>query len=191
MKRFATALVACSVAAFAGGAAAAPLSYTLDPDHTIPRFEVMHNFFSNHMGAFMKAAGKAVLDVEARTGSVDVTIQTASLLTGHAFMENFVKSKEFFDVEQFPTMSFRSTRFTYQGDKPATVEGNFTLLGVTRPVVLNVTNFHCGLHPRNKKEQCGGNLVGQIKRSDFGMKTFIPIVGDEVKLMIQVEAFKD
>ncbi len=191
MKTFATTLAAFALSAFAGSASAAPVSYTLDPDHTIPRFEVMHNFFSNHIGAFLKAAGKAVLDVEARTGSVEVTIQTASFLTGHAFMENFVKSKEFFDVEQFPTMSFRSTRFTYQGDKPATVEGNFTLLGVTKPVVLTVTNFHCGQHPRNKKEQCGGNLVGQIKRSDYGMKTFIPIVGDEVKLMIQVEGFKD
>ena len=191
MKTFTTALAAFALSAFAGSTSAAPVSYTLDPDHTIPRFEVMHNFFSNHVGAFMKAAGKAVLDVEARSGSVEVTIHTASFLTGHAFMENFVKSKEFFDVEQFPTMSFRSTRFTYQGDKPATVEGNFTLLGVTKPVVLSVTNFHCGQHPRNKKDQCGGNLVGQIKRSDYGMKTFIPVVGDEVKLMIQVEAFKD
>jgi len=71
------------------------------------------------------------------------------------------------------------------------VEGEFTMLGVTKPVIFTFTNFHCGQHPRNKKDQCGGNLTGQIKRSDFGMKAFIPAVADEVKLMIQVEAFKD
>ena len=171
--------------------AAAPVSYTLDPEHTIPRFEVMHNHFSNHIGAFMKSAGKAMLDFEAKTGNVEVTIQTASFTTNHDFMEKFTKSKEFLDVEQFPTMTYRSTRISFAGDKPSVVEGNLTLLGVTRPVTLNFTYFNCGQHPRNKKEQCGGNLVGQIKRSDFGMKAFIPVVGDEVKLLIQVESFKD
>lgn len=191
MTKFTTTLSALALCAVTGNAAAAPVSYTLDPDHTIPRFEVLHNFFSNHVGAFMKAAGRAVLDAEAKTGSVEVTIQSASFLTGHAFMEGVMKGKDFFNVEQFPTMGFKSTRMTFQGNNPAVVEGEFTLLGVTRPVTLNVTNFNCGPHPRTKKEQCGGNLVGQIKRSDFGMKAFIPAVADDVKLLIQVEAFKD
>ncbi len=171
--------------------AAAPVAYTLDPDHTIPRFEIMHNHFSLHIGAFMKSAGKAVLDMDAKTGSVEVTIESASFLTGHAFMEGVMKGKDFFNVEQFPTMKFRSTRIGYQGDRPAVVEGEFTLLGVTRSITLNFSNFACGQHPRTKKDQCGGNLTGQIKRSDFGMKAFIPAVADDVKLMIQVEAFKD
>ena len=171
--------------------AAAPVTYSLDPDHTIPRFEIMHNHFSLHIGAFMKAAGKAVLDMDAKTGSVQVTIESASFLSGHAFMESVMKGKDFFNVEQFPTMSFKSTRVAYQGDKPAVVQGEFTLLGITRPLTLNFTNFTCGQHPRTKKDQCGGNLTGQIRRSDFGMKAFIPAVADDVKLMIQVEAFKD
>lgn len=191
MKHLAAAAAFALTSTFAATTVAAPVSYTLDPDHTIPRFEVMHNFFSNHMGAFMKSAGKAVLDAEAKSGSVEVTVQTASFLSGHAFMEGVMKGKDFFNVEQFPTMTFKSTRIGYQGDKPAMVEGEFTMLGVTRPVTFTFTNFHCGQHPRNKKDQCGGNLVGQIKRSDFGMKAFIPAVADEVKLLIQVEAFKD
>jgi polyisoprenoid-binding protein YceI len=191
MKHLAEATVLALTSTFAATTMAAPVSYTLDPDHTIPRFEVMHNHFSNHIGAFMKSAGKAMLDVEAKTGSVEVTIQTASFTTNHDFMEKFTKSKEFLDVEQFPTMTFKSTRMTFSGDKPASVEGNLTLLGVTKPVTLTFTNFNCGQHPRNKKEQCGGNLLGQIKRSDYGMKAFIPVVGDEVKLLIQVESFKD
>lgn len=173
------------------GIQAAPVSYTLDPDHTLPRLEVNHNGFSNYIAVFTKSAGKAVLDNAAKSGSVEVTIQTSSFLTGHAFMENFMKGKEFFNVEQFPTMVYKSTRINFQSDAPAVVEGDLTILGVTKPVTLTFTNFACGQHPRSKKDQCGGNLTGQIKRSDFGMKAFLPVIGDEVKLLIQVEAFKD
>ena len=184
-------LAAAVLCAFALSAAAAPASYTLDPDHTVPRFEILHNGFSNHIGLFNKAAGKAVLDTDAKTGSVEVTVQTASFLSGHALMEKVVKEKDFFDVERFPTMTFRSTGMRFQGDQPAAVDGELTILGVTKPVTLTFTRFACGQHPRTKKDQCGGNLVGQIKRSDFGMKAFLPAVGDDVKLLIQVEAFKD
>jgi len=184
-------LAAAALSAFALGAAAAPVSYTLDPDHTVPRFEILHNGFSNHIGMFIKTAGKAVLDTDARTGSVEVTVQTASFLSGHAFMESVVKSKEFFDVEQFPAMTYRSTRMRFEGNQPAVVDGELTILGVTRPVTLTFTRFACGQHPRKKTDQCGGNLVGQIKRSDFGMKAYLPVIGDDVKLLIQVEAFKD
>jgi polyisoprenoid-binding protein YceI len=122
---------------------------------------------------------------------VEVSIQTASFLTGHTFMESVMKGKDFFNAEQFPTMVYKSTRFIYQGEAPSVVEGELTLLGITKPVTLTFTNFACGQHPRSKKDQCGGNLTGQLKRSDFGMKAYLPVVGDEVKLLIQVEAFKD
>ncbi len=185
------AALATLAASLATAAQAAPVSYTLDPDHTLPRLEINHNGFSNYIATFTKSAGKAMLDNAARSGSVEVTIQTASFLTGHAFMEGFVKGKEFFNVEQFPTMVYKSTRFIYQGDAPSVVEGELTLLGVTKPVTLTFTNFACGQHPRSKKDQCGGNLTGQLKRSDFGMKAFLPVIGDDVKLLIQVEAYKD
>ena len=192
MIRTAFAAVLATVLAIAAAAAQAqPVSYTLDPDHLIPRFEIGHNGFSTHVGAFMKSAGKATLDFYAKTGSVEVTTQTASFLSGHAFMESVIKSKDFFDVEKFPTMGFKSTAIRFVGDKPATVDGDLTILGVTRPVTLRFTRFDCGQHPRSKKDQCGGNLSGAINRSDFGMKAFIPAVTDEVRLMIQVEGFKD
>jgi polyisoprenoid-binding protein YceI len=189
--RFATAPAIAAIALLSGAAHAAPVGYTLDPDHTIPRFEVMHNSFSMHTGAFMKAAGKAVLDSEAKTGSVEVTIQSSSFATGHAFMEGVMKGKDFFNVEQFPVMTFKSTRMIFGGDNPLAVEGEFTLLGTTKTITLTFTNFNCGQHPRTKKDQCGGNLAGAIKRSDYGMKAFLPAIGDDVRLNIQVEAFKD
>lgn len=191
MKKSYHMLCAALAAAIAATADAAPVSYTLDPDHTVPRFEILHNGFSNHIGAFMKSAGKATLDSTAGTGSVEVTIETASFLSGHAFMEKVVKGPDFFDSERFPTMTFRSSRIRFDGGKPSVVEGDLTILGVTRPIALTFTNFACGQHPRTKKDQCGGNLIGAIRRSDFGMKAFIPAIADDVKLLIQVEAFKD
>jgi polyisoprenoid-binding protein YceI len=191
MKKSYHMLCAALAAAIAATADAAPVSYTLDPDHTVPRFEILHNGFSNHIGAFMKSAGKATLDSTAGTGSVEVTIETASFLSGHAFMEKAVKGPDFFDSERFPTMTFRSSRIRFDGGKPSVVEGDLTILGVTRPIALTFTNFACGQHPRTKKDQCGGNLIGAIRRSDFGMKAFIPAIADDVKLLIQVEAFKD
>ncbi|HTO48300.1 MAG TPA: YceI family protein [Burkholderiales bacterium] len=191
MKRTYRMIGAALAAGVAAAAAAAPVSYTLDPDHTIPRFEILHNGFSNHIGAFIKSSGKSTLDFAAGTGSVEVTIETASFLSGHAFMEKVVKGPEFFDSERFPTMTFRSSRIRFDGGKPSVVEGDLTILGVTRPVTLTFTNFACGQHPRTKKDQCGGNLIGAIKRSDFGMKAYIPAIADDVKLLIQVEAFKD
>jgi polyisoprenoid-binding protein YceI len=191
MKKSYHMLGAALAAAVAAIADAAPVSYTLDPDHTVPRFEILHNGFSNHIGAFMKSAGKATLDSTAGTGSVEVTIETASFLSGHAFMEKAVKGPDFFDSERFPTMTFRSSRIRFDGGKPSVVEGDLTILGVTRPIALTFTNFACGQHPRTKKDQCGGNLIGAIRRSDFGMKAFIPAIADDVKLLIQVEAFKD
>jgi polyisoprenoid-binding protein YceI len=88
-------------------------------------------------------------------------------------------------------MTFKSTKVNFRGDVPATVEGNLTLLGVTKPVTLNIDAFKCGQHPMNKKDACGFDASAQIKRSDFGMKYGIPNIGDEVKLTIDVEAHKE
>jgi polyisoprenoid-binding protein YceI len=176
--------------AAAGLAQAAPANYEIENAHTFPKFEVSHNGFSNHTGIFTKTSGKMVLDLEAKTGTLDITVDTAAISTGIAPMEKYLQSKEFFNVEQYPTMSYRGSRFRFEGDKLVAVEGELTLLGVTRPLTLTVTNFVCGQHPRTKKEECGANAVGQLKRSDYGMKAFIPLIGDDIKLMIQSEAYK-
>jgi polyisoprenoid-binding protein YceI len=88
-------------------------------------------------------------------------------------------------------MTFKSKQVSFSGDKPASVNGEFTMLGVTRPVTLTITAFHCAPNPFAKKEACGADAVATIKRSEFGMKTLLPGLGDEVKLLINVEAFKD
>jgi polyisoprenoid-binding protein YceI len=188
LKHTPAALAIC--AAFALPAAAAD-SYTIDPGHTYPSFEVNHLGFSTMRGTFDATSGTVTLDPAAGTGSIEITIDTASIDTGHAKRDEHLKTDEFFNVAQFPSMTFKSNKLKFNGDKLAGADGELTLLGVTRPVSLAVTSFHCGPHPMNKKQVCGANASATIKRSEFGMKTYVPAVGDEVKISIEVEAFRN
>lgn len=166
-------------------------SYSVDARHTFPSFEVNHLGFSTQRGRFNKTSGKIVLDRQAKTGSVDIVIDAASVDTGLDKLEEHLRGEEFFNVEKFPTLSFKSRAVKFSGDKPSAVEGDLTLLGVTKPVTLTINAFNCGVHPINKKDVCGADAVAVIKRSEFGMTKYVPGVSDEVKLFIQVEAFKD
>jgi polyisoprenoid-binding protein YceI len=176
-------------------AAAAPAlaaeSYSVDARHTFPGFEVNHLGFSTQRGRFNKTSGKIILDRQAKSGSVDIVIDAASVDTGLDKLEEHLRGEEFFNVEKFPTLSFKSKSVKFSGDKPSAVEGDFTMLGVTKPVTLTISAFNCGVHPINKKEVCGADAVAVIRRSEFGMTKYVPGVSDEVKLVIQVEAFKD
>lgn len=171
--------------------AAAADSYTIDPSHTFPRFEINHFGFSTHHGQFNKTAGKIMLDRAAKTGSIEITVQTATIGTGDPRLETELRGEKFFDVEKHPTMVFKSKSVKFNGEVPASAEGELTLLGVTRPLTLAISRVVCAQHPYNKKEDCGAEVTGTLKRSDYGMKAFLPIVGDEVTLRIQVEAWKD
>ena len=180
------------------GAAAAPESYNLDPTHTIPNFSIEHLGMSTVWGHFERSSGKVVIDRAAKTGSIDVKIPTASISTGDAKRADGTRSRDehlrttdFFNVAEFPDMEFKSTKMNFVGDKIKSVDGTLTLLGVTKPVTLTAATFNCGTNPMIKKDMCGADLVGSIKRSDFGMKYGIPAVGDDVKLFIAVEAYKE
>lgn len=196
MSRRAAALL---ILALPLAAAAAPETYTLDPYHTYPNFAVDHLGFSTIYGRFDKSSGKFTLDKAARTGSLELVVETASINAAdnekgnrQRSRDDHLRSPDFFNVSEYPRMSFKSTGVKFNGDNPATVEGNLTLLGVTRPVVLQLDRWKCGPHPFNKKEMCGGNASGTLKRSDFGMKFGLPLaVSDEVRLMIGFEAFRD
>lgn len=173
------------------GVHAAPETYTVEPNHTIPRFAINHLGFSTHMAQFSKTSGKITLDQAAKSGALDITIQTASFTGANEAFEKHVKGPDFFNAEKFPTMTYKSSKFNFTGDALTSVEGEFTMLGVSKALTLTVTGFRCGNHPFNKKPMCGADASGKIKRSEFGMKTFLPAVGDDVTLMIQVEALKD
>lgn len=178
-----------------GVALAAPVyaadSYTVDPRHTWPQYEIMHLGFSTQRGRFNETTGKILLDRAARTGSVEITINTASIDTGLAKWDEHMRSEDFFNTAKYPAMTFKADSIRFNGAEPASIPGQLTLLGVTQPVTLEVTHFGCGPHPINKKEVCGADAHTTIKRSAFGMTKYLPGIGDDVKLVINIEAFKD
>ncbi|MEO6422599.1 MAG: YceI family protein [Candidatus Nitrotoga sp.] len=172
-------------------AAHAADSYSIDPQHTFAHFSVSHLGFSTMHGRFDKNSGKMTLNRAAKSGSVDFTIEAASITTGFVKRDDHLRSPDFFSVVEFPNLTYKSSAIKFKGDTPISVEGNLTILGVTKPVTLTILSFKCGNHPMNKKELCGADASAQIKRSDFGMKFGLTNVGDDIKLVIEVEAYKD
>jgi polyisoprenoid-binding protein YceI len=179
-------------------AAASPETYTLDPSHTIPNFSIGHLGMSTVHGHFERASGKVVLDRAAKTGTIEVKIPTVTVSTGDSkrtdgsrSRDEHLRTTDFFNVAEFPDMVFKSTKVNFSGDKIQSVDGTLTLLGVSKPVTLNASSFNCGTNPMSKKDMCGGDLVGSIKRTDFGMKFAVPAISDEVKLVIAVEGYKE
>lgn len=175
----------------AGATSAFAQTYTIDPSHTYPSFEADHMGISVWRGKFDKSSGTVTLDRAAKTGSLDIAIDASSIDFGHAKMNEHAKSKEMFNVEKFPTATYKSKSFKFDGDKPVAVEGELTLLGVTKPVTLTLNKFKCIQHPMLKREVCGADASAEFNRGDFGLNYalnygFSPIV----KLAIQVEAVK-
>ncbi len=188
MKQLAIVL---AFASFAGSAYAAPETFNIDPTHTAPRFEYSHFGFSTQVHRFDKTSGKIVIDREAKTGSVDVTIDAKSVNTGYPLFNEHIQGEDFFFTEKYPTITFKSTKVKFKGDKPVAVEGDLTIKGVTKPVTLTVTSFHAMPHPMLKKDAIGANAVTRIERSKFGMGKYAPHVSDDVTLSINVEAVKE
>ena len=184
-------VLVAALGAFSAAAFAAPETFNVEPTHTYPRFEYSHFGYSNQQQRFDKTSGKIVIDRAAKTGSVDVSIDTTSVNTGYALFNQHIQAEDYFDTAKYPAISFKSTRVRFDGDKPVAVEGNLTIKGVTRPVTLTVTSFHSMPHPMLKKDAIGANATTKVKRSEFNMGKNVPYVSDEVSLTIAVEAIKE
>lgn len=177
-------------AAAAAPALAAPETYVVDGNHTFPRFSYNHLGYSIQMSRFDKATGTVTLDKAAKTAAVDIVIDTKSVNTGSATFNEHIQGEDFLDTAKHPTATFKSTKVNFDGDKPASIEGNLTLKGVTKPVTLTVTNFKAAPHPMLKKDAIGANATTKVKRTDFNMGKNAPYVGDEVTIDIAIEAVK-
>ena len=169
---------------------AASGSYTLDPAHTYLHFSVSHLGFSTLYGRFDKTSGKFSLDLKAKIAAAEVKIDATSISTGMQKRDEHLLSPDFFNAVEYPVITFKSTTVKFNGEVPASIKGDLTLLGVTRPVSLNVTAFKCGVNPINQKKLCGLDATGKIKRSDFGMKYALPNIGDDIKLIISAEGYQ-
>lgn len=184
------ALLITALLAAAGAAQAQSATYTIEPTHTQVFFEAKHFGTSTNRGRWDKKEGTIILDKTAKTGKVDVTLDMASISTGIGPFDGHLKSKDFFAVEQFPTARFVGDKLSFNGDKVASVSGELTLRGKTNPVTLTATNFNCYDNPMLKREVCGGDFEATIQRSQWGMSYGLPGIPDSVRLLIQVEAFK-
>ena len=186
-------LAAAAVALAAASAVAAQETYVIDPVHSMPMFEVSHmGGMATIRGMFTKATGKVVLDRAAKKGAIDVTIDVGSIDTNEARRDNALKGGDFFNVAAYPTMTFKAADLQFDGDTLVGAKGELTILGIAKPVALKVVHLKCGPNPFNKREMCGAEVTATILRSEWGMKTGIPLVAsDEVRIVFPVEAYRE
>ncbi|MDD9899735.1 MAG: YceI family protein [Alphaproteobacteria bacterium] len=186
------ALATVAILSFASTQAQAAVEeYDFDKKHTQVFFKVSHLGFSISHGRFNEVDGGFSFDLDhPEKSSVNVTIKTDSLDMGQDGWDEHLKGEDFFKVEAFPEMTFKSTAVEVTGEKTAKVTGDLTLLGVTKPVTLDVTYNKAGIHPFGGKYVAGFSATGMLKRSDFGMTYGLPNIGDDVHMMIEVEGFR-
>ncbi len=187
LKQLGLALLAATLAS---GAFAAD-TYKIETNHTYPSFEADHfGGLSTWRGKFNKSDGTIVLDRAAKTGTVDITIDATTIDFGHDKMNEHAKGADMFDVAKFPTATYKG-KVVFKGDVPASVNGELTLHGVTKPVTLAINKFKCIQHPMLKREVCGADASATFNRADFGVDYGVKMgFNPEVKLAIQVEAVK-
>lgn len=169
----------------------APEYYTIDRNHTFPHFAIDHMGFSTLYGRFDQTTGKLMIDRENNNGFIDVKIAAVSITTGHNKRDDHLRSPDFLNVMEYPDIHYESTNITFIGNDKAKVDGNLTILGVTKPVSLDVHRIRCGKNPMNKAQTCGFEATANIKRSSFGNTYAFPNVGDNMKLWFEVEAIRD
>ena len=153
--------------AFSAPALATPKSYVVDPTHSF---------------------GTIVYDAAAKTGAVNVEIDTTSVDTGSDALDEHLRGADFFDSSKHPKATYKSTRIVFKGDTPVAVEGNLTIKGTTKPVTMTIDSFSAKEHPMKRKDALGAKAHMKIKRSDFGLSKFVPAVSDDVLITIRVEA---
>ena len=169
-------------------ALAQPLDFTLDPDHSFVQFEVLHFGTSTSRGRFGPLSGQATLDRRAGTGEVSLRIATAGVSTGLPVFDARLRQADLLASDAHPEAFFVSRNFRFEGQRLVEVRGEFTLRGQSRPLALRALAFSCRLQPEARREVCGGDFEATFKRSDYGATFGLPLVGNDVRLLIQVEA---
>ncbi|MCI4568306.1 YceI family protein [Lysobacter sp. CFH 32150] len=184
-KRF---ILAAAIAAATFSVAAKSVPYRIDPNHTQVEFSWNHFGFSHITGRFDKVEGTFLFDpADPTQSSVEVTIPISSIDTGVDDLDEHLRSADFFDEEKFPTATFKSTKVERVDEDQLKVNGDLTIHGVTKPVVLDVTINRVGDHPIAKRAAAGFDAKLTIKRSDFGVAKFVPNVSDEIAIEITTE----
>lgn len=180
-------LLAATVTA-CGAANAATQTYVIDSERTIPWFEYRYFGYPDQRSRFDKTSGSITIDREAKKGSIKIRIDSGSINTGSSFLDRLIQSEELFNTARYPDILFTSDDLRFEGEKLIAINGNLTIKNITRPVVLKVTAFYCTSYAPTEKNTCGAVAVTTLKRSDFDVGKYAPVVSDEVNLNIVVEA---
>ena len=180
-------IATASFLAFASSAGAT--EYKIDPDHTFPSFVADHMGLDHWRGKFNATSGTITLDQRKGEGTVELTIDPASIDYGLDKLNDWAKGPELLDVAQYPKATYKGTLTGFRDGAPSRVEGELTLHGVTRPVALDISMFKCIPHPMLKRELCGAEAKGTIQRDQFGLDAGKDYgIKMDVALEIQVEA---
>ena len=160
-------------------------TYAIDPQHTQVLFSVSHMGFTTYYGRFSDASGTLDLSTETPdASSLEVKVPTGTVSTTSDKLNEELKGDQWFDAQKYPEITFKSVKVTRTGPDTAQVTGNLTMHGVTKPVTLAVRFVGAGTNPLDKKYTVGFRATGTIRRSDFGVKTYVPLIGDEVELTL-------
>lgn len=183
-------VLACLLCACAPATWAAE-HFVLDPEHTFPSFEIRHQGVSLLRGKFNRSQGRVVLDPNGPGSLIDVSVDAGSGDTGHDGLNQKLLGGNFFNTARFPDIRFVATDVVFQNGKPVAANGTLTLLGVSQPLTLEIRDYACTRQFPTLRPMCGADVHASLKRSDFGMVYGIPLIGDEVKLAIEVEGFRE
>ena len=191
MRKSLFSLIAVAAAATLTAGAAQAANYAIDPTHTFVTFEIGHFGTTTNRARFDKKQGSVEFDRAAKTGKVEISIDTASVNSGTPAFDKHLQSADLFDAAKYPTIKFVSDKFVFNGDKVSEVAGQLTLLGKTAPVTLKATQFNCYDSPMLKREVCGGDFETTIDRTQWGLNYGVEWgFPKNVRLVVQVEAVK-
>ena len=180
-------LISCGLA----GSAQATEVYTADSEHTFVSFSYKHLSYSVQTSRFDKVTGTITLNNENNGGAIDITIDTKSISTGSDAFNKRIQEGDFFATEQFPVATFKSDSVIFQGDGISEIEGELTIKGITKPILIEVSGFSCSRNFLTLKHTCGANAIAKLSRSDFSMGKYAPFVGDNITINIVIEASRE
>jgi polyisoprenoid-binding protein YceI len=176
-------LAAAIAAGSAPYAQAAPRTYAIEPAHTVVSFEVRNFGIAKRRGLFPGVSGRVLLDAQAGNGSINIVVNTRSVETSDPATRTFLRGKSFLDVEQFSEIVYKAGRVIFEQDKPVRIEGELTLLGVTRSVSLSISGYTCE-GDSSGADRCVLDAATTFRRSEFGMNHYLALVSDDVRLAI-------
>ncbi|MBR7777498.1 YceI family protein [Undibacterium rugosum] len=169
--------------------------YRVDSEHTYSSFEYLHWGLSRQSGRFDKNSGNIQIDVSqdgsTKSGSIDLSIDATSVNTGSDLFDKTLRSASFFDVVSFPVIRFQSDKLLFDGEQLRQVEGQLSIKGITRPVTLQISHFHCHFMLLYLKQACGANGEATVKRSDYDLGRYVPFVSDDITLRFSIEAIRE